>query len=86
MLALGCCESWRRGGGSAGRVPSLMTAAVESEASESSFFSLSLARRPRGFRLERELNEVSINLSLTLDNFVGRQGEEAYRFQFAIDH
>ena len=56
------------------RVPSLMTAAVESEASESSFFSLSLAFRPRGFRLERERNEVCINPSLTLDNFVGRQG------------
>ena len=51
-----------------------MTAAVESEASESSFFSLSLACRPRGFRLERERNEVCINPSLILDNFVGRQG------------
>ena len=64
----------RRGGGSAGRVLSLNTAAVESEASESSFFSLSLARRPRGFRIELERNEVCINPSLTLDNFVGRQG------------
>ena len=35
-----------------------MTAAVESEASESSFFSLSLARRPWGFRLKRKRNEV----------------------------
>ena len=50
-------------GGGAGRVPSLMTAAVESEASESFFFSLSLACRPRGFRLEPERNEVCINPS-----------------------
>ena len=45
----------------AGRVPSLVTAAVESEVSESSFFSLSLARRPWGFQLKRKRSEVCIN-------------------------
>ena len=63
----------------------LMTAAVESGASESSFFSLSLARLPRGFRLERERNEVCINPSFTLDDFVGRRGG-SYRFGFTHDH
>ena len=38
VLALGCCKSWGAAGGE-GRVPSLMTAAVESDASESYFFS-----------------------------------------------
>ena len=58
-------EAWRRG---AGRVPSLMTAAVESEASESSFFSLSLARRPWGFFWLFMLYVYSILVSQTWSN------------------
>ena len=46
-----------RGGGE-GRVPSLMTAAVEKEVFDSYFFLSSLMCRPRGIRLKRERNEV----------------------------
>jgi hypothetical protein len=49
-----------RGGGE-GRVPSLMTAAVEREVSNSCFFFFSLMCRPWGIRLKRERNEVCIN-------------------------
>ena len=49
-----------RGGGE-GRVPSLMTYAVEREVPNSYFFLSSSMCRPWGIRLKRELNEVCIN-------------------------
>jgi hypothetical protein len=49
-----------RGGGE-GRVPSLMTAAVEIELPILIYFISSLMCRPWGIRLKRERNEVCIN-------------------------
>ena len=64
-------------GGVEGRVPSLMTAAVEREFPILISFLSSLMCRPWGIRLKRERNEVCINPKgiSPWGNFVGRQDE-----------
>ena len=55
----------------------MMTAAVESEAPETSFFSLSLACRPRGFRLKRKRStELELELELILYRPLWERGEK----------
>jgi hypothetical protein len=62
-----------------GRVPSLMTAAVEREVSYSYSFFSSLMCRPWGIRLKRECNEVKTG------NYVSRKDEGPCRFGFTHD-
>jgi hypothetical protein len=76
-------------GGGEGRVPSLMTAAVEREVSNSYLFSFFFDVSSMGLRLKRERNEGCINpkrISPWVTFSAGSVRGVACRFGFAHDH